>query len=74
MALALANRSAVLIGLGNFAEALDDIEEALQSGYPCELRQKLVDRKAKCIQAGAKTINKRGGIVKYIISFLDDVR
>lgn len=51
LALALANRSAALFHLLDYARALVDIEEALDSGYPLDLRFKLLERKAKCLVA-----------------------
>ncbi len=50
LSVALANRSAVLFSLKAFNLALDDIRVALESGYPKELRFKLLERRAK-IQA-----------------------
>ena len=38
LSLAIANRSAALFRLRNFHLALEDIEFALTSGYPTELR------------------------------------
>jgi len=51
LALALANRSAVLFHTESFADALEDIEEALCSGYPEQLQYKLIEREAKCYLA-----------------------
>ena len=45
LALALANRSAVLFSLKAYNLALDDIRLALESGYSKELRYKLLERK-----------------------------
>ena len=53
LALALANRSAVLFSLKAYNLALDDIRLALESGYPKELRYKLLERKVNC---GSKTL------------------
>ena len=50
-ALALANRSAVLVRLERFEECLDDIEAALLFQYPDNMLYKLWDRKAKCLAA-----------------------
>ena len=47
LAVALANRSAVLFSLKAFNLALDDIRLALESGYPSELRYKLLERKVR---------------------------
>ena len=45
LSISLANRSAVLFSLKAYNLALDDIRLALESGYPEELRFKLIDRK-----------------------------
>ena len=50
-ALALANRSAVWLKLGQHEECLDDIEAALVFRYPDTMLYKLLDRKAKCLAA-----------------------
>uniref|UniRef100_A0A0K2TLD8 Protein-lysine N-methyltransferase SMYD4 n=1 Tax=Lepeophtheirus salmonis TaxID=72036 RepID=A0A0K2TLD8_LEPSM len=49
LSLCLANRSAVLFALRAYNLALEDIELALESGYPKELEYKLYERKAKCL-------------------------
>jgi len=49
LSVALANRSAVLFSLKAYPMALDDIRLALESGYPDELKFKLIDRKAKIL-------------------------
>ena len=51
LALALANRSAALLSLGEHKAALDDIEEALEKGYPADLQYKLIERQSKCLSA-----------------------
>lgn len=43
--LAVANRSAALLRLGYHPAALKDVETALDSGYPLELKYKLLERK-----------------------------
>ena len=50
-ALALANRSAVWLKLGQHEACLDDIEAALVFRYPDTMLYKLLDRKAKCLAA-----------------------
>ena len=45
--LGLANRSAALMRLGHLEAALEDVDLALASGYPKDLRYKLYDRKIK---------------------------
>lgn len=51
MALGFANRSAALVHLSDHGRALIDIDQALESGYPLDLRFKLAERKAKCLSA-----------------------
>jgi len=47
LSLAIANRSAALLKLGFLKLALQDIEFALVSGYPKDLRYKLLERRIK---------------------------
>ena len=47
-ALAIANRSAVFWQLDKIDECLLDIQLAIDSGYPAELKYKLLDRKGRC--------------------------
>lgn len=49
LSLALANRSAVLFHLREHRQCLEDIQQALSRGYPCELSYKLLDRQGKCL-------------------------
>ncbi|CAH1790753.1 unnamed protein product [Owenia fusiformis] len=51
LSLALANRSAVLYHTKRYHLCIIDIEEALESEYPIELKYKLFDRKAKCFES-----------------------
>ena len=46
--LAAANRSLALVRLDKHEAALEDIELALESGYPGHNRYKLLERKGKC--------------------------
>lgn len=48
LSLALANRSAVLCHIKLYKPCLDDIEAAIQYGYPENLRHKLYERRGKC--------------------------
>ncbi|KAJ1521221.1 hypothetical protein ONE63_002907 [Megalurothrips usitatus] len=53
--LAIGNRSAVNWSLGFIDACLSDIDQALQSGYPNELKYKLIERQVKCyIKLGMK--------------------
>ncbi|XP_011269215.2 SET and MYND domain-containing protein 4 isoform X1 [Camponotus floridanus] len=47
----LANRSATLYHLEHYEHALEDMEEALQLGYPKDLFYKLEERRARCLLA-----------------------
>jgi hypothetical protein len=49
LALAYANRSAALIELGEFVPCLLDINRALNGKYPEHLREKLYERKKRCL-------------------------
>jgi tetratricopeptide (TPR) repeat protein len=51
LALALANRSAVLFSMGNHDSCLSDIRQALKFNYPNKLLYKLFERRGKCFQA-----------------------
>lgn len=59
LAFAYGNRSAVLIYSGEykFIECLVDINRAFQGNYPEAGKQKLIDRKNKCIAYLRKTVN-----------------
>ncbi|XP_077865819.1 protein-lysine N-methyltransferase SMYD4-like [Saccoglossus kowalevskii] len=46
--LAYANRSAVFFHLKLYKECKNDIEQAMQTGYPDNLRYKLLQRKGQC--------------------------
>ncbi|XP_069195439.1 SET and MYND domain-containing protein 4 [Procambarus clarkii] len=48
LALALANRSAVLYHIKKFSLCLSDIELAMQAGYPPNLIYKVLDRRGQC--------------------------
>lgn len=48
LALALANRSAVLLHMKHYHLSLCDIESAFKFGYPDKLKYKLLERKGKC--------------------------
>ena len=48
--LAVANRSAVLMRLGHLTLALSDVNLAVRSGYPRDLKYKLLDRKIKLLK------------------------
>ncbi|KAJ8386221.1 hypothetical protein AAFF_G00175410 [Aldrovandia affinis] len=49
LSLCFANRSAALFHLCLFQECLQDIRRALDEGYPSHLQQKLLDRRAQCL-------------------------
>ena len=52
--LAYGNRSAALVELGHFEDALEDIELALKNKYPASRSQKLVQRRVKCQESIVK--------------------
>lgn len=49
LALAFANRSALLVHFQKYAEAVEDIERALDLNYPDHLKAKLLLRKTECL-------------------------
>ncbi|XP_064082862.1 SET and MYND domain-containing protein 4-like [Macrobrachium nipponense] len=49
-----ANRSAVMLDIGEYEKCLEDIDLALECGYPEELRSKLEARRLKCQEAQRK--------------------
>jgi len=55
LALALANRSAVLASSKEYRLALQDISLAFKSGYPSNLAYKLHERRVKCFKELGKT-------------------
>ena len=73
MALALANRSAVLFSLKAFHSALDDIKLAMESGYPEELHFKLLERKAKILTFFKQFIDARD-TYKLLLKSLDNAK
>ena len=63
--MALANRSAVLVHLKEYALAIRDIQLSLQSNYPEKQRYKLYDRMGYCHQQLAETTKAK---VAYTIA------
>ncbi|XP_078000024.1 protein-lysine N-methyltransferase SMYD4-like [Glandiceps talaboti] len=59
LALALANRSAVLYHMKEHKLCLEDIERAIQNGYPEELRYKLHYRRGGCLRALKRNADAR---------------
>jgi hypothetical protein len=51
LAVALANRSAVLFSMGDHEACLGDVGQALKYNYPNKLLYKLFERRGKCLQA-----------------------
>ncbi|XP_038860967.1 SET and MYND domain-containing protein 4 isoform X1 [Salvelinus namaycush] len=49
LSLCYANRSAALFHLQHYRECLEDIDRALNHGYPSHLKHKLQDRQAQCL-------------------------
>ncbi|KAG9351621.1 hypothetical protein JZ751_022872 [Albula glossodonta] len=63
LSLCLANRSAALFHLCLYQECLQDISWALDQGYPIHLQQKLLNRRAQCLnRLGQKKQGKEDGI------------
>ena len=54
--IAYANRSAVLVEMGQFEEALEDVELALTNKYPDSRLQKLEQRRKKCQESIQKKL------------------
>lgn len=50
LALAYANRSAVLFRFGKYNSCLLDVNRALKNNYPDSLKPKLLERKKNCVQ------------------------
>jgi hypothetical protein len=46
--LSLANRSAVLFKLKEYTRCVEDIDIALEAGYPASLRYKVAERRFRC--------------------------
>jgi hypothetical protein len=50
LAIAFANRSAVLFSMGKYEICLKDISQVLKFGYPEKLMYKIYERQGKCLQ------------------------
>ncbi|XP_032793835.2 SET and MYND domain-containing protein 4 [Daphnia magna] len=74
LAMAFANRSAALFHLDAYARALVDIDQALASGYPDELRYKLVERQAKCLMALGRPTDQIAATCESAIKCVNDSR
>lgn len=72
--MAFANRSAALFHLDAYARALVDIDQALASGYPDELRYKLVERQAKCLMALGRPTDQIAATCESAIKCVNDSR
>lgn len=69
----MANRSATLYHLERHDYALEDIEEALQLGYPKDLFYKLEERRARCL-LGLKRHDEAVEAFRRALRTLDDAR
>ncbi|XP_012543048.1 SET and MYND domain-containing protein 4 [Monomorium pharaonis] len=69
----LANRSATLYHLEHHDYALEDIEEALQLGYPKDLFYKLEERRARCL-LGLKRHDDAIEAFRGALQALDNIR
>lgn len=74
LAMAFANRSAALFHLAEYARSLVDIDQALSSGYPTELRYKLAERQAKCLIALGKPADQVIAACELAIKDVNDSR
>ena len=74
LAMAFANRSAALFHLAEYARALVDIDQALSSGYPVELRYKLVERQAKCLMTLGKPTDQVTAACELAMKDVNDSR
>ncbi|CAL4069982.1 unnamed protein product [Meganyctiphanes norvegica] len=70
LSLGYANRSAVLVELGQYALALNDVDRALALGYPKEKRHKLQERRAKCLIS----LGKQNEAVDGLESAIEDLK
>ena len=62
MGFAYANRAAVLVNLGHFKEAIQDVNLALKNKYPESQAEKLVQRKDRCEKAIQKKEEENSAI------------
>lgn len=69
LALAYANRSAVLYEMSQYEAALADAERALSFGYPPARRHRLQERRTKCLQALGRPQEAKG-IIEETLSML----
>ena len=67
-ALALANRSLSLLKLNQYEAAINDVDLALDSGYPKENAHKLLERKAKCLIHLGKNVDARETLTRALES------
>ncbi|XP_022536643.2 SET and MYND domain-containing protein 4 isoform X1 [Astyanax mexicanus] len=49
LSLCYANRSAALFHLGHYSKCMEDIQRALDEGYPNHLQGKLLERRTQCV-------------------------
>ncbi len=72
--MAFANRSAALVHLADYTKALTDIDQALNNGYPAELRYKLAERQAKCMMALGKPTDEVAKACELAIKYVGESR
>ena len=60
--------------MADYTKALVDIEQALNSGYPAELRYKLVERQAKCLMALGKSTDQVTAACHLAIKYVNESR
>jgi tetratricopeptide (TPR) repeat protein len=74
LALALANRSAVLFTMSNHEACLSDIKQAMKYNYPNKLLYKLYERQGKCFQALGRIKSAMESLhVSMIVLIIDKV-
>lgn len=69
ISIAFANRSAVTYSLGDFADAVKDIDRALQGDYPDHLKFKLWERKGKAFLELGKFSEAKSSFEVFICLF-----
>ena len=71
LSLAVANRSAALMRLGYHEAALKDVELSLESGYPSDLKYKILERKIR-LMGILEIMDGLDGVKKEFVSSIAD--
>ncbi|XP_076876439.1 protein-lysine N-methyltransferase SMYD4 isoform X2 [Brachyhypopomus gauderio] len=64
LSICYANRSAALLHLGLYKECLEDIQRALDEGYPSHLQGKLTNRQTQCVNEIKKQEESKASYLK----------